>query len=311
MHELGSRNYSTTISNAFGRSSPARWIALSLAATSTLFAGCPANPEPTTDGSVPSIDAPGADVPLGRDAGPPGCISDADCADAIDCTTDSCVLATGSCRHVITPALCTAGESCNPITGCEPGRPCAIDGDCEDDNACTTMERCDPAARVCTYRPLDGDGDGDPPRGCGGGDCDDSEMNAYAGAPEQCNSVDDDCDGRADESYRLDSDPEHCGGCSVVCHAGGCVGGECTCASGLTLCMTRPGRPGPLEPLCVDASTDPWNCGGCGRVCPPLASSPADPDCIYHSDCPADRMCYFNRCTALAQCREGTCAPGA
>lgn len=53
--------------------------------------------------------------PTPPDLGPPGCTSTAACADAIDCTTDSCDTATGACRHVLTPALCAYGESCNLI----------------------------------------------------------------------------------------------------------------------------------------------------------------------------------------------------
>ena len=61
--------------------------------------------------------------PMDVDAGPLGCTSDTECVDAVDCTTDTCVVATGDCRHVVTPALCGAGESCNPMTGCEIGAP--------------------------------------------------------------------------------------------------------------------------------------------------------------------------------------------
>jgi len=63
------------------------------------------------------------------------------------------------------------------------------------------MEVCDPAARVCTYRPLDGDADGDPPRSCGGTDCDDNRAYVHGGAVERCGDmVDEDCDGSVDES---------------------------------------------------------------------------------------------------------------
>jgi hypothetical protein len=218
-------------------------------------------------------------------ASPAGCGSDSECADTIDCTADTCVIASGSCRHSPTPALCAAGESCNPMTGCEAGMPCATNADCADDDPCTTMELCDPAARVCTYRPLDGDGDEDPPRVCGGADCDDSRPDIYSGAAERCNAQDDDCDGTIDEAANgscmagqvcmtgacvcapgtmscggacvdVSTDANHCGGCGRLCD-GSCTGGTCACSSGRTWCGDR----------CVDTSTDARHCGSCTGLC--------------------------------------------
>ncbi len=60
---------------------------------------------------------------------------------------------------------------------------------------------------------------------------DPARLPAYDGAvsvPEQCNGVDDDADGRADEDFDLDRDPRHCGACNAAC-AGGlrCLDGTC------------------------------------------------------------------------------------
>ncbi len=60
---------------------------------------------------------------------------------------------------------------------------------------------------------------------------DPTRLPAYLGevsVPEQCNGVDDDADGRADEDFDLDADPRHCGACNAPC-AGGvlCAAGRC------------------------------------------------------------------------------------
>ncbi len=67
----------------------------------------------------------------------------------------------------------------------------------------------------------DGDGDGYGSPGdlsCPAGwadDCDDGDPGAFPGAPEQCNGLDDDCDGRVDEGVWSDADGDGftpCGG---------------------------------------------------------------------------------------------------
>ncbi len=246
--------------------------------------GC-GSPPRRTSGDAGSA----ADLDARSDADPSRCTSAATCADSNECTTDSCELATGTCRHVPTPALCAAGESCNPVTGCEPGRPCGSDADCSDDDACT-IEQCDPASRVCTYPPLDGDGDGDPPRVCGGNDCDDSRRDVFDGAPERCDLIDNDCDGAIDDGASdacgrdevctsgscscapgaidcgggctdLRSDPFNCGDCFVNCESGSCVDGTCFCAAGLTSCLS-----GGFN-YCANTDSDRFDCGACGRSC--------------------------------------------
>lgn len=257
-------------------------LAVATAALPTLlfFIGC--GDPPPTDGNVPGLDS-------GVDSGPTGCTDDSDCGDGVDCTEDTCNPSTGSCRHSIVPALCPAGASCHPVRGCEMGNPCADDTDCEDEDACTVNERCDPATRVCVVDPLDGDGDGDPPRVCGGGDCDDSNADVFGGASERCNGTDDDCDGSVDEAtdmemcgaMRICSDgrctcmtglracdgscvdsmtsDEHCGSCGNSCGSdASCVSGVCTCTGGRAFCTD----------VCVDTQTDDSNCGMCGRACP-------------------------------------------
>jgi hypothetical protein len=303
--------------------------------------GLDAHTPPGVDAFVPDLDAfmPGSDAFIPPpDAGPPGCTSDAECTDDGDCTTDSCNTATGNCRHIVTPALCAAGESCNAATGdCEMGSACATDADCEDTDACTTMERCDPAARVCTFRPLDGDGDGDPPRVCGGGDCDDSRSDVSSLDVEECsaNGIDNDCDGIVDESAGavcatgmfcrdnrclcsegpeepcfgicpdFSSDPGNCGSCGMSCGTGTCVASTCTCPVGQTRCML----PGETDFSCYNTASDANNCGSCGNACE------TGETCISGvcRGCGGDGepCCSFPACEAGLTCNAGTCScPG-
>jgi hypothetical protein len=307
--------------------------------------GCTASPVVPVDGGMEPFDATGRDVGGGEDSarpvdsalvpdgGPLGCTSDDACADgagcATDCTVDTCVVASGSCRHTVTPALCAAGESCNAATGCcEAGRPCADDADCEDMDACTTTERCDPAARVCTFVPLDGDADGDPPRVCGGGDCNDADPNVFAGADERCNGGDDDCDTMIDEG--ADSacgdrrvcvagtcecsagftdcfgtcddpmtSPSNCGMCGQSCGSGTCSGGACRCAAGQAFC----GASG-----CVDVSSEDAHCGACDSPCDSFETC-ATGSCVG-CDAPGSPCCggTSGYCATGLICTAGTCA---
>ncbi|MFO0682736.1 MAG: MopE-related protein [Sandaracinus sp.] len=309
-----------------------------------VFAGCGGGATPAADGGDVRMDVGSADggvatdVLVRGDAGP--CARASDCDDGVDCTTDACT-PSGVCTHVLTPALCGPGESCSPLTGCTPGRACATTSDCMDDDACTTRERCDPAARVCLFSPLDGDMDGDPPRVCGGMDCDDSNPLVSSTGTERCNGADDDCDTRIDEDAAADcgaggtcsggactcgaglehcvdrcidttSDDAHCGGCGLACEGGShCQSSECRCADGTLACGLT----------CVDDRTDRTNCGGCfvtcadGESCVDGACTCAAPSmacggvCTDVSSNPFRCGDCTHVCAASETCINGTCAP--
>ena len=114
-----------------------------------------------------------------------------------------------------------AVASCEPLTGYVDD-----DTDCDDEDAAVhpdAVELCDGVDQDCDgdidedakvtypwYADVDGDGFGDedtvvydcaPPTGYVGDatDCDDLEPSVYPGATEQCNGVDDNCDGSIDE----------------------------------------------------------------------------------------------------------------
>jgi hypothetical protein len=68
------------------------------------------------------------------------------------------------------------------------------------------------------------------------------------GGAEVCNRLDDDCDGRIDESFDLANDPENCGACARSCFGPSVVGATCgggtcvvQCALGYEDCGPAPG----------------------------------------------------------------------
>ncbi|MFO0692449.1 MAG: putative metal-binding motif-containing protein [Polyangiales bacterium] len=75
--------------------------------------------------------------------------------------------------------------------------------ECDDGNACTT-DYCGDGA--CQHDLIDEDGDGYAPSSCyagdagtSQGDCDDANSNVHPGAAEQCNGVDDNCNGQLED----------------------------------------------------------------------------------------------------------------
>lgn len=304
---LQSKNCSTHTSSVSASRWPRKSSAhFALAWVTIALVGC-GDGTSDRDASTPAMDASrpdggGPDGSATSDAGPPGCASDDECDDGVDCTADTCTSTTGACRHQVVPALCPAGSSCHPVRGCEMGRPCGTDADCEDEDACRVNERCDPAARTCVTDPLDGDGDGDPPRVCGGGDCDDSRASVYTGAPELCDELDNDCDTRIDEGVVAGT----CALCRTASECGhedmrdcyerrerqlearGCLNGDAiraaweTCAiadctaylacrddaSASCECSARSGfcDTSPVA-YCIDFARDERHCGACGNIC--------------------------------------------
>lgn len=86
---------------------------------------------------------------------------------------------------------------------------------------------------------------------------------------ETCNAADDDCDGRVDETFDLDTDEMNCGACGVVCNfqnaTGECDLGDCdiaACVPGFDDC-NGDGTDG-CE---IDLQNDRLHCGGCGDRC--------------------------------------------
>ena len=89
---------------------------------------------------------------VGRDDATGGCTSDLDCNDLLDCTSDFCDGASGICTNQPIDAVCddgnacTTGERCDPTTGCIPGTV----NDCADGIDCT-RDVCDPFTGACSH----------------------------------------------------------------------------------------------------------------------------------------------------------------
>lgn len=154
----------------------------------------------------------------------------------------------GACGRVCSGAnlsglTCTAG-TCGGI--CNPGF-----GDCDNDkqtNGCetevwTNTSHCGGCGLPCSANhltPICTTGS------CEAGTCD----QGFA----DCNS-----DRRAD-GCEVDtaSDPNHCGGCRIVCPPSAtCQSGQCACQSGTTPCGS----------ICADLASDSAHCGACGHDC--------------------------------------------
>lgn len=211
-----------------------------------------------------------------------GCIpgTPPNCADAIDCTVDTCNEATDSCLH--TPndvpcsngAYCDGAESCNPQTGCQPGAPIV----CADGVACT-VDTCDEVNDRCVSTPnpvLCSDG-----AYCNGNEVCDPSTGCSPGMAPNCNDAigctTDSCDEATDMCVHqpVDSicnDGKYCNG-AETCGPSGCTPGSpvncadnvaCTvdsCDESTDLCVhTQSGN------LCDDAdpcTQDVCMAGGC------------------------------------------------
>lgn len=85
--------------------------------------------------------------------------TDKDCSDGNPFTTDACNPATGECTHV--PPVCDDGNPCTK-DGYDPVKGCSNEPvDCEDGDACTEGDACNPENGKCESTPKDcSDGDG-------------------------------------------------------------------------------------------------------------------------------------------------------
>jgi hypothetical protein len=184
---------------------------------------------------------------------------DGQCDDLVACTTDTCDVDLG-CVHVLVDwcicesdddclegAECLEGECVGGVLGCQAnsdcdnGEPCtahfcAEDGTCEhtlyscdDGDPCTTDSctgnfACTNVLGLCE----DDDGDGWAEED---GDCDDNDDAIFPGAPEICDSEDNDCDNAVDEGFDLGGscdgpDQDDCANGTWTCNANG-SGTEC------------------------------------------------------------------------------------
>ncbi|MBI2375973.1 MAG: hypothetical protein HYV07_18410 [Deltaproteobacteria bacterium] len=145
-----------------------------------------------------------------------GCQSSASvaCSDSVACTVDACDETTDACSFTPDDRLCSDGSFCNGAEVCVAASGCTggTAPDCDDQNVCTD-DLCSTDLNACVHSTRDGDSDGEPGRACGGTDCNDADPAIFSAAPEACNELDDNCNGRTDEGVLSE-----CGDCDFDCH---------------------------------------------------------------------------------------------
>jgi len=192
---------------------------------------------------------------------------------------------------------------------CDPCEPSCASGDalcsgnsvvrCDDSLACPRFGEavpCAPGTRcrsgICEQECVDADGDGFFVN-CDEGpeDCDDTRSDVYPGAPEVCDGIDNNCNGRIDEGGVCDEPCEdECDERLTECTADGtgivrCERGPngCTRLSGVVVCSSGGCASGVCvaTPVCVDLDGDGFG-PGCeaGPDCRPLdpSSFPGAPE---------------------------------
>ncbi len=263
-----------------------------------------------------------------------------DCDDTVACTIDACDEVTDTCTHTPDDGacsdsdVCTGTETCNPLSGCQPGTPLV----CDDMNPCTD-DSCD-AVQGCQTTPDDTnscelDGTLCTIDLCVGGVCQtdtvtcppDEECATFA-----CNPMTGVCDASPiNEGLPCLSDGNEC--TNDLCVAGMCDhpdvandtpctddGNECTddvcllgdcshpdildgsaCASDqiactLDVCVTGVCENDPLDDFCEDHQY----CTGT-EICDPAV------DCVSSGDpCPAAEVCCESSDVCATECCDDT-----
>lgn len=213
-------------------------------------------------------------VDMGRpDAGP--------CSDNAQCPGSYCNAGSHHCCELADPPYEICGDR--------------IDQNCDQhDESCGDQDH--DGIMACTVGQ-------DPLSGC---DCDDERLDVrppigttVAGAPELCDGVDNNCNGRIDESAAC---CEACAslGAERTTRADICaVGGECDCAGepGIGACATGLSC---CSAGCVDVTSDVRNCGFCEAPC----TNQADRCTASACSCGATGPCDLN-----GMCTDGMCPP--
>ena len=214
----------------------------------------------------------GSDSGSMMDAGPTPCETDTDCP-ATYCNAGSLI-----CCVPASPAYEICGDHIDQ--NCDRRDASCGDNDSDGTQACRPGE--DPTSGTC--------------------DCDDERddvrppFGAVAGAPEACDGVDNNCNGRVDESSAccdacsfLGDHRDRADVCTVdgVCECSTATG-EGPCGEGQTCCTSG----------CVDVQDDAMNCGFCGAVCTGSSDRCVAGNCACGDSVPCD-LNY--------ECLDGVC----
>jgi hypothetical protein len=254
----------------------------------------------------------------GRDGGV-GCRTNAECDDDVACTTDVCDV--GTCRNTPNDSFCQEGFTCDRRTGCPP-RTCTADAECNDGVACNGTERCvamacapgtpvECTATACTSSrcsesmrgacvestaDLDGDGFGDAScpevGGVPASDCNDSNAEAFPGAPEVCNGIDDDCNAQCDEAFTCCRGS--IGDCTTTCGTTGTRVCGTSCSWGV--CSPPPETCNGVDDDCNGAPDDVFACvrgtsSSCTTSCGSTGTRACGDDCSVGACVPPAETC--------------------
>ncbi len=218
------------------------------------------------------------------------------CADTVACTVDKCV--NGVCQNVADNSRCSNGnwcdgtETCNAITGCQPGTP-----PCDDNIACTT-DNCDPDAQTCSHTANNA--------ACSNGlFCDGVEtcsltLGCQPGTPPNCNDnvtcTVDSCDEQNDICLHTPN-AASCADTNVctddVCSPTGCLHpfNTASCNDGLN-CT--------INDTCANGT-----CSGAPKTCP--AGQTCDPADGVCKTCLNDGQCNDSNPCTNDTCNAGSC----
>lgn len=200
----------------------------------------------------------------------------------------------------------------NPLVDSGPPPPPRRDGAVYRDGCVPQIEICgDRMDQDCDGRETPcGDNDMDNIDACRPGqappecDCDDMDptvrpaFGALPGAPELCDFLDNDCDGRIDEAAAC------CQGAGQPCAGMGTRGdlcgtdGQCHCTTNAGMAVCPEGRTC-CAGGCVDVQNDLNNCGFCQTVCTREADTCSAGNCV----CGTTGSSCDNNCT----CTAGAC----
>jgi hypothetical protein len=126
--------------------------------------------------------------------------------------------------------------------------------------------------------------------------------------PEVCDGLDNDCNGKVDDTFDFLNDDNNCGGCNIKCTAGKCQQGKCPSAGGdggvITADGGVPPHDGGADGAGGDAGTMPPPVNA--SVCPNGLGGTACYDLTFdHANCGA----CGHACGATESCMNGLCAP--